>query len=137
MRVGAIERRPELETSERAHFRVEYVVADADGNEARATRDVVVESISDAVRAQLLSGDVVFACSRRALVAAVAGGLIVAAALLLGGASPLGLAAYACSPVLPPDVALALNMSLPFLCGNRSSTTIVTHLPAWMSKSST
>jgi len=108
VRVGAIERRPELETSERAHFRVEYVVADADGNEARATRDVVVESISDAVRAQLLSGDVVFACSRRALLAAVAAGAIVAAALLLGGASPLGLAAYACSPVLPPDVALAL-----------------------------
>ncbi|KAH8051507.1 hypothetical protein JL722_10679 [Aureococcus anophagefferens] len=108
VRIGAIERRPELETSERAHFRVEYVVADADGNEARATRDVVVESISDAVRAQLLSGDVVFACSRRALLAAVAAGALVAAALLLGGASPLCLAAFACSPVLPPDVALAL-----------------------------
>ncbi|KAH8086193.1 hypothetical protein JL720_7396 [Aureococcus anophagefferens] len=104
VRIGAIERRPELETSERAHFRVEYVVADADGNEARETRDVVVESISDAVRAQL-SPATSSSRARAALLAAVAAGARRRAAPRRVASVPRGLA---CSPVLPPDVALAL-----------------------------
>ena len=73
VRLGEIRRRAELETSEIVHFTIEYVVEDADGNSAAATRDVVVASLSHAMRTQLLSGDVVITLSSRALVASFLG----------------------------------------------------------------